>query len=50
MSECFLRYDNLSDAEKKEEELICDKFAQSEYDSIKARINRWVVDQSWYKP
>ena len=50
VSECFNRFKNLSKFDRKQEELGCDKFARVEYDSIKVRINRWAVNQIWYKP
>ena len=50
VEQCFNRYSNLSKADQKQEELNCDQFARVEYDSIKVRINRWVVNQTWFKP
>ncbi|MGQ9799996.1 MAG: hypothetical protein ACUVRG_12060, partial [Ignavibacterium sp.] len=50
LNNCFLRYSNLSSAEKETEELDCVKFAQDEYDLIKKRIQQWAVNQPWFKP
>ncbi|HOJ08199.1 MAG TPA: hypothetical protein PKX68_11655 [Ignavibacteriaceae bacterium] len=47
ISNCFLRYDNLKDWEKKNEELDCDQYVRPEYKIIRNRIQNWATNKSW---
>ena len=47
VSNCFLRYDNLKEWEKKKEELKCDKYARQEYKNIREKIKNWAKNKSW---
>jgi len=47
VSNCFERYHNLTDWEKKNEELDCDLYASPEYFKIRTRIKNWATNKSW---